>query len=185
MELKKLLFKPKSSELEPFQNHVCDELINCGPLGAETVTFMRDHKVRFKSSKQEHSGAAWSLSGNILLRKGDQLSPSKPVDPYLLSLVVHETRHLQQGFLVALSVYGELDAWQVGFRFYGSRLDAPLHPALQELLSLPLTWDRSLLRHAAHLMKVYSPGYRIHLLPLYPLHREIAWHITHKEPSRD
>jgi hypothetical protein len=33
-------------------------------------------------------------------------------DPRIFTLNIHEVRHLQQGFFTALSVYGELEAWQ-------------------------------------------------------------------------
>ncbi len=98
-----------------------------------------------------------------------------------MSLVVHEVRHLQQGWLTALSVYGELDAWQHQFKFLesvnGPYREAPdRSAAIARLMVLPLSWDRSVLRTARQLMRSYAgKGYRIDLLPLYPLHHELAY----------
>jgi len=58
---------------------------------------------------------------------------------------------------------------------------SPLKPLLQELLQLPLNYSRGGLMEAARLMKAYSPGYRIDLYPLYPIHKEIVWWFTRKE----
>jgi hypothetical protein len=80
-------------------------------------------------------------------------------------------------------VYGELDAWQVGFHFYQVMTGSQLNPTLQDILNLPLGWSRVVLKETADLMKAYSPGYRIDLLPLYPIHREIAWCISREEPG--
>jgi hypothetical protein len=110
--------------------------------------------------------------------------------PYALSLVVHEVRHLQQGWITALSVYGELDAWQCQFRFLGSLAWRPLEDAdrdgiIARLLSFPLGWDRSVLQTARGLMRAYAgKTYRVDLLPLYPLNRELLFLLTGKRPTR-
>ncbi len=41
-----------------------------------------------------------------------------PTNAFMLNLVAHEALHLKQGVLTALSVYGELEAWQLGFRIF-------------------------------------------------------------------
>ena len=49
-----------------------------------------------------------------------------------------------------------------------------MHTAIEEMLSLPLGWDRAVLRPARELMQEYAgKGYRADLLPLYPLGKEI------------
>ena len=59
-----------------------------------------------------------------------------------------------------------------------------LVPALEELLTLPLDWDRANLRRARDLMQAYAgKGYRVDLLPLYPMQNEINYWITRKEPT--
>jgi hypothetical protein len=74
-------------------------------------------------------------------------------DPWVLMEFVHETRHLEQGFWTALSVYGELEAWQVGFRFYKSLPNSrPLSNPIEELLKLPLCHDLGTLKEALRLI---------------------------------
>lgn len=166
-----------------FQKNVFKELAKYGSTGLDSVAFMRQHRVKLKFRLQKNSGAAWTLGGNILLNAQTYSTNSKPDNPGMLSLLVHEVHHLRQGFLTAFSVYGELDAWQVGFNFYQDMTGSPLNPLLQELLQLPLNYSRVGLKDATRLMKAYSPGYRIDLYPLYPIHREIAWWLTRKEPE--
>ena len=166
-----------------YRDAVFKELAKHGPLGLESEAFMRQQKVRLKFRQQKNSGAAWTLTGNIHLNAHDYSINTQPDNPVMLSLIVHEVHHLRQGLLTALSVYGELDAWQVGFNFYQSMTGSQLNAILQEILELPLVFSRDVLRQAAKLMKAYSPGYRIDLLPLYPLHREVAWRVTRKKPD--
>lgn len=172
-----------SIDEETFRSEVLSQLSKNGRMGEETSSFIRTHNVRLKFRKQRHSAAAWTLNGDILINSMGIFKKNSSNNPYLLSLVVHETRHLQHGILTALSVYGELDAWQTGFRFYKKISSIPLDPVLEIILLLPLNWSRVNLAKAANLMKEYSQLYRINLLPLYPFHREIAWWLTRKEPK--
>lgn len=165
-----------------FQEDIFKELAKHGPTGLESEDYMRTHRVKLKFKPQKNSGAAWTLGGNILLNALTFSTDTKPDNAGMLSLVVHEVHHLRQGLLTAMSVYGELDAWQVGFNFYQGLTGKPLNPLLQDLLKLPLGFSRDVLKQATRLMKAYSPGYRIDLYPLYPIHREITWWFTRKEP---
>ncbi len=176
-------FKQDRNETSLHQDGVYKELEKQGPLGLESVSFMRQNNVRLKFRQQKNSGAAWTLAGNIHLNAHIFSLNTQPDNPAMLSLVVHEVQHLRQGLLTALSVYGELEAWQVGFNFYQTMTGLRLSPVIQEILFLQLGFSREILRQAATLMKSYSPGYRIDLLPLYPIHREIAWWVTRKEPE--
>jgi hypothetical protein len=179
----KTSFKNNQSKEILYRESVFKELSKHGPLGQASEAFMRQRKVGLKFRPQKNSGAAWTLAGNILLNARDYSVDTKTDNPNMLSLLVHEVHHLRQGLLTALSVYGELDAWQVGFNFYQNMTGSRLNPILQELLNLPLVFSRVVLRQASDLMKTYSPGYRIDLLPLFPIHREIAWWLTRKEPE--
>ncbi len=94
----------------------------------------------------------------------------------LKPLMIHEARHLQQGLTTALSVYGELDAWQLEFGIYHRIKRSYPHPAIEELMSLPLEYDRAILKKAASLMQAYAgKGYRVDLLPLFPAGSEIKY----------
>jgi hypothetical protein len=148
------------------------------------VRYLRSRRTKIGFSRQSAStGAIWFIDGNIYLNSRYYNLQTAPGDPHLLSLMVHEVRHLQQGFFTALSVYGELEAWQLGFRIYQNLTgQLPLgrngnqHEALLEIMSLPLNWDRQILRRAQTLMQVYAgKGYRSDMLPLYPLGKEIKY----------
>jgi len=182
INIMKTSFKKDQTKESLYQESVLKELLKLGPIGLATEKFMRQRKVGLKFRNQKNSGASWTLAGNIHLNANHFSLDSKPENPGMLSLVVHEAHHLKQGLLIALSVYGELDAWQVGFNFYKEMTGSQLNPILVELMELPLGFSRPVLKQAADLMKAYSPGYRSDLLPLYPIHRELVWWLTRKEP---
>ena len=95
-------------------SELLNELALSGPTGRESEQYLRAHKVRI-GVRSQSSGARWTLGRHI------DLSPrylhGSPGAPYALSLVVHEIQHLKQGPLTALSIYGELEAWQAQFNF--------------------------------------------------------------------
>ncbi len=163
---------------------ISTRLERSGPEGARAMDYIRKRRIKIGFKKQSTSTAAmWDIDGNIYLNPR-YYNDKDTSDPYMISLVAHEAWHLRQGIVVALSVYGELEAWQLGFRIYLALSGRPLHPAVQELMTLPLSYDRAVLRRAAELMQAYAgKGYRIDLLPTYPLHKEIAWFFTRKEPA--
>jgi hypothetical protein len=158
-----------------------------GGLGLDSVCYLREHGIKLALRRQT-SGAQWRPWKRIVLRPnvvaaGQDLT-------YAMSLVVHEVRHLQQGWLLALSVLGELEAWQVQFRYLESIRDGrgeygAASPLIRELLDLPLGWDRTVLLRARALMQAYGgPKYRADLLPLYPVDKEALyllgfWHPGH------
>lgn len=50
-------------------------------------------------------------------------------------------------------------------------------------MSLPLGWERETLKRARGLMRAYAgKGYRVDLLPLYPLPAEIRFRLTGRQP---
>lgn len=154
--------------------------------GRNTVDYLRAHhtKIGFKRAIKS-VGAFWTLPGNIRLNSVHHTYESTLTNPRAWTLLIHETKHLQQGWFTALSVYGELEAWQLEFRVYKKLMNSQqLVPALEELLTLPLDWDRANLRRARDLMQAYAgKGYRVDLLPLYPMQNEINYWITRKEPT--
>ncbi len=167
-------------------NKLFDHIASAGPEGFEAIDFMRSHhtQVGFKQARP-NVGAFWTLTGDIKLNTRHYSYETSLTDPYFLSLIVHEVRHLQQGFIAALSVYGELQAWQDGFRVYRTMAGRyPRHAAAEELMTLQWGWDRGVLNRARKLMRDYSgKGYRSDLLPLYPLPAEILFQITRRQPD--
>lgn len=148
-------------------------------LDASAAEYIRAHRVSIRLRKQgAHVSAIWTPGNRIYLNALYFSVQTDPGDALVQSILIHEIRHLQQGFFTALSVYGELDAWQLGFRVFKELTGLPYHPNLVELMSLPLGWDREVLRRAQVLMQVYaSRRYRSDLLPLYPLGMEIRYRL--------
>ena len=130
---------------------------------------------------RKNVGAFWTALGTIHFNSVYYSRTTNVDDVGMLTLLTHEVKHLQQGIVLALSVYGELEAWQLQFRLYHEMTKAPMHLAIAELMTLPLKYDRDVLKKAVTLMQAYAgKGYRADLLPLYPLGREIKYWITRK-----
>jgi len=133
----------------------------------------RGTKIGFKKARPS-IGAFWTVFGNIHLNSKYYTYETSLDDVRIKTLIIHEARHLQQGISTALSVYGELDAWQLEFGIYHRICGKYPHPAIAELMAFPLELDRAVLKKAAHLMQVYAgKGYRVDLLPLFPWNKEI------------
>jgi hypothetical protein len=91
--------------------------------------------------------------------------------------------------LTALSIYGELEAWQTQFSYLleiaGGYSGVPGQTAvIRQLMQLSLGWDRMALRVARGLMRQYAGRlYRVDFLPLYPLHHEFRYRLLRRRPS--
>jgi hypothetical protein len=156
-----------------------------GEEGRVAVDFLRIHKTKIGFKQVRPSvGAFWTVFGNIHLNTR-YYTYETPLDNLRIkTLIIHEARHLQQGIMTALSVYGELDAWQLEFGIYYRIKGEYPHSAIAEIMSLPLGYDRAVLKEAARLMQVYAgKGYRADLLPLYPLAKEIRYWVTRRQPQ--
>lgn len=163
-------------------NTLLENVVQVGDEGRAAVDFIRARrtKIGFKLVRPS-VGAFWTVFGNIRLNS-HYYSYETPLDDLRIkTLIIHEARHLQQGLMTALSVYGELDAWQLEFRVYHRVKGKYPHSAIEELMTLPLEYDRSVLKKSATLMQAYAgKGYRIDLLPLYPWGREIRYWFTRR-----
>ena len=159
-------------------------VIELGEEGREAVDFLRARrtKIGFRRARL-NVGAFWTPFGNIRLNS-QYYTYETPLDELRIkTLIIHEVRHLQQGLATALSVYGELDAWQLEFRIYHRIKGRYPHPIIAEIMNLPLGYDRAVLKQAATLMQNYAgKGYRVDLLPLYPLDKEIRYWLFRKMP---
>jgi hypothetical protein len=156
-----------------------ERICDAGEEGQAAMQFIRNNRTRIGFKKvRPNVGAFWTIFGNIHLNS-QYYSYDTPLDDLRIqTLIIHEVRHLQQGIATALSVYGELDAWQLEFRVYHRLKGKYPHPAIAELMTLPLELDRDLLKKAATLMQAYAgKGYRVDLLPLFPIGREIRYRI--------
>jgi hypothetical protein len=151
--------------------------------GAEAVRFVRENRVRVGMKRARRSvGAYWTWTKSFYLNNLHYTMESALENPRAVTLFVHEVRHLQQGIWTAISIYGELDAWQYEFRLYKKLTGKSLKPELEELLALPLTNDRLTLKQARRLMTKFAGiWYLAWLLPLYPIHKEIIYWVTRKQ----
>ena len=146
------------------------------------MEYVRTKKIRVGMRRARKSvGAFWTLEGKFFLNSVHHTYDSVLENPRAWTLFVHEVRHLQQGMLTALSIYGELDAWQVEFNLYKRLTGKTLHKNLEELLSLPLNMNRDNLQNARRLMIQYAgKSYGANWLPLYPIHKEIKYWVTRR-----
>ena len=152
-------------------------LASLGDEGRIASEYLRSHRTKIGFWRVRKSvGAFWTFLGTVHLNTYYYSRNTDANDIGLLTLLVHEARHLQQGVFLAFSVYGELEAWQLQFRLYHQLTGELPHPAIAELLSLPLVYDRAVLYRARDLMRAFAgKGYRVDLLPLFPLGREIRY----------
>ena len=166
-------------------NSLFENLENFEEEGRACVAYLRAHRTKIGFKKNRPStGAWWTVFRNIYLNSLYYSYEKSLSDTRVFTLIIHEVRHLQQGFFTALSVYGELDAWQLEWSIYYRLQGRYPHPAIEELMSLPLSWDRDGLRRAVGLMQGYAgKGYRADLLPYYPLGKEIAYRIFKRIPK--
>src|SRR6266496_2613994 len=135
--------------------NLLEAVAQIGEEGQIAVEFVRTHKTSIGFKRARPSvGAFWTVFGNIRLNSQYYTYETPFDDLRIKTLVIHEARHLQQGMIIALSVYGELDAWQLEFGIYSRIKGNYPHPAIAELMDLPLGYDRAVLKKAAHLMQV-------------------------------
>jgi hypothetical protein len=174
-----------STDYQAWLTSVLSGLDDFDPEAAAAGEFIRQRGTRV-SVHDQPTGARWTIDRRIEIHPRYAEMPSG--NPYATSLIIHEVRHLQQGVLTALSVYGEMEAWQLQFAFLKRILgryhaDPAREIVIEGLISLPLNWDRAVLEQARSLMQAYAgPKYRIDLLPLYPLPSEIRYWITRRSP---
>ena len=156
---------------------------SCSSEGKEAVEYIRTRNTHVGIKRARKSvGAFWTLTGAAYLNSAHHSQESSLVNPSAWVLLIHEVRHLQQGMLTAFSIYGELDAWQYEFRLFKRLTGKKLKPELEELLTLPLNFDRANLKHAQRLMTKYAGfWYGAWSLPLYPLHKELLYWVTRRQ----
>ena len=171
-------------EKTAWAHQVLESLKATGSEGVAAVSFIESRRIIIGFSKQKVTGAKWSLDGNIYLNSNSFSLSTPPNHPFMLNLIAHEALHLKQGIATALSVYGELEAWQLGFHVFQSLGGMIYHSSLKELMGLELSYDRDTLKKVRYLMQDYAgKGYRIDLLPCYPVWKEIRYFFTRRIPS--
>ena len=165
-----------------WKESLLESVAQLGEEGRAAVDFVRIHKTKINFKRvRANIGAFWTVFGNINLNSLYYTYDTSFDDLRIKTLVIHEARHLRQGIMTALSVYGELDAWQLEFGIYHRVKGVYPHKVIEELMSLPLGYDRPTLRKAVQLMQAYAgKGYRADLLPLFPWKKEIKYWLTRR-----
>ena len=155
---------------------------SCSSEGKEAADYIRAHKTHIGIRRARKSvGAFWTLKRAVYLNSAHHSQESSLANPSVWVLLIHEVRHLQQGPLTALSIYGELDAWQHQLRVLKKITGEQCAPLLEEILSLPLNMERGNLHRARKLMAQYAgKSYGADWLPLYPIHKEIKYWVTRR-----
>lgn len=173
-----------SREHSSWINSLLTNLESSGPEAAAAAEYLRWRHTRVSVYAQT-TGARWTADRRIEIHP--RYAELAADDPYVISLVIHEVRHLQQGQFTALSVYGELEAWHLQFGYLKKATgiyqpDPRRDDLIDELMHVPLNQERSALEQARRLMQAFAgKKYRIDLLPLYPLPAEIRYQVTRKE----
>jgi len=155
--------------------------------GRRAVDFVKENNIRVGVKRARKSvGAFWQFGQRFFLNSIHYTMESALENPRAWTLFVHEVRHLQQGMINAISIHGELDAWQVEFRLYKKITGLKLKPQLEEMLLLPLNNDRNNLKRARQLMTKFAGfWYGAWILPLYPIDKEILFWLTRKKFQPD
>lgn len=163
---------------------VLDKLAGVDSLKSEVVEYLKSQKIKIGFHEQYHSGGGWTVLRNITLTPGND-----PMDPFALSLIIHETFHLKQSLWMRLSMQGELRAWQYQKEHYpliANVKGRQIGEAGEAYSRTQDHWDklaklspdsREDLETARNLMKSVAKGYRADRLPLYPLPQEISYHL--------
>jgi hypothetical protein len=177
---------------EELKSELYDEIIQTlsgiEQLKSDVADYIKVNRVRIGFHKQYKSGGGWTFLRNITLTPGDD-----PKNPYVMSLIIHETYHIKQSLWARLSMQGELRAWQYQKQTYpqiaktkgneiGSRGEA--YSGSKEHwdeLSQLSPESREDLKKAQEVMTKISPGYRSGCLPLYPLGEEFKYYWRRKE----
>lgn len=161
-----------------------ETLTQSGEAGRAARQYLDQKRVRVSVRKQ-HTGARWTIFRTI------ELSPAcmhPKNELYAISLLVHEVHHLKQGFFKALSVHGELEAWQVQFRFYSEiagREYPYMREIIHELMELNIH-ERGHLQRAVKLMRKFAgKRYYVNWLPLFPILDEIHYWLTRRNPFQN
>jgi len=159
-----------------------DKVASTSQEGKEAVDYVRAHKTYVGIKRGRKSVAAFTFLHRFHLNSVYYTYDNSIDNPNTWALFVHEVQHLKQGVFTSLSIYGELEAWQIQFRLYKKFTNKPVSPELEELLSMPLNMERTNLRHARELMTKHAgKGYGANLLPLYPFPKEVIYRLTGRE----
>ena len=85
-----------------WQEKFLEAVANCCDEGREAVDYIRTHKTNVGIRRARKSvGAFWTLFKSAHLNARHYTQDSSLVNPHAWTLLIHEVRHLQQGYLTA------------------------------------------------------------------------------------
>jgi hypothetical protein len=151
-------------------------LREAGPIGRASWEIITHKRMTLGFCGQKYSGGMWfdwrRLRFGIFVNT--VYADRSPEDPHMVALLAHEAKHREQGILEALSVRGELVAWQLQYDVLQELSAEPTSKPWRELRALDPGARRNLKQARALIKRIGGPSYRIEYLPLWPLPAEAA-----------
>ncbi len=170
------------TELTPTQyDQVFGLLRKSEEVANDVVQYMKTRNIKLGFHQQYKAGGGWTLLRNITLSPGDD-----PLNPYVLSIIIHEVFHLKQSIWMRLSMQGELRAWQYQKKCYREITGNDIGDVGEAYMGTKAYWDemapldtnsRDDLLKGQQLTRKVSPDYRAECLPLFPLPQEIGFYL--------
>jgi hypothetical protein len=168
---------------EEWEYEILAELRKSGEYGIWAANYIISNNINLEFHAYDsfieklflsHVAGGWANeNGQSVIHLNSNLYNSTSVagEDWAIATVAHEATHLDQGELLAASVLGELEAWQVTYRLLEDRKAYDLidSDALRNLNKLPLVNDQFILHAAKGYMFLYAgPTYFSWALPLSP-----------------
>jgi RHS repeat-associated protein len=102
------------SNRSDFEKDVLENLLKAGKKGRHIYEYLVLDNVQIGFHSHLYAGAYWDERNNAIYLNMDR-SKASADDPFVLNLVAHEATHLEQTPTLALTKFGELEAWKEGF----------------------------------------------------------------------
>lgn len=151
-------------------------LRDAGSVGRASWETITRKRMTLGFSGQKYSGGMWfdwrRLRFGIFVNT--VYADRSPEDPHMVALLAHEAKHREQGIVEALSVRGELVAWQLQYDVLKELSAEPTSAPWREIRSLDPAARQDLKRARVLMKRIGGPGYRIEYLPLLPLPAEVV-----------
>jgi hypothetical protein len=164
-------------DLQRWRAAVLENLEQGGPTCQHAAQYIREHNVAIGFARQS-TRARWTLSKKIKLNPRYYSLATDPANVDLLSAIVHEARHLEQGIALALTVWGEVGGWRADYDA-AAELHAPIRDIRWEAVARVLEppTDDDLRRARREMLALAGWRYLVWLLPLRPnwWTRLVAW----------
>jgi hypothetical protein len=169
--------------------------MNAGSVCQEAAEYIIDNDVAVTFAFMSGGAAAkWTLSGDVVVDprhygvdvgNGIYLHPD-PSNPKVLGAIVHEVKHLQQGWMLAISVEGEVGGWRAEYEAR-RELGSPIRSTHWTNVAMtPASPSNQELEFAQSEMMAYVNNdwrYLAWLLPLRPSYWELVVSLTTQQQT--